>query len=171
MLTKGMVENNLKETQKGKVRMSTIPDRANRSNTPDSSGADYGAGEGTIERTRPVAKAAIERRRKQLAKWTQLGSLLLVTLESALTFRVLFKLIAANPGNPFAHFLYQVTQPFAAPFMSLVGTPAYYGSAFEISTLIGMAVYGALYWIFIRLVWVIFNPAKAVDADKYEPDL
>ncbi len=151
--------------------MSTIPDRANRNVAPDSSGSETFSGGGTEGRTRPVIKTATERRRKALAKWTQVGSLLIITLESALAFRVLFKLIAANPVNPFAHFLYQVTQPFAAPFMSLVVTPTFESSVFEISTLIGMAIYGALYWIIIRLMWVVFNPAKAVDADKYEPDL
>lgn len=151
--------------------MSTIHNQANRNASPDPSGVETNSGSGTEGRTQPVSRTSTERRRKALAKWTQVGSLLIITLESALAFRVLFKLIAANPGNIFAHFLYQVTQPFAAPFISLVVTPNFGGSVFEISTLIGMAIYGALYWIIIRLMWVIFNPAKAVDADKYEPDL
>ncbi len=151
--------------------MSTIHNQANRNIPPDSADVETNSGSGTEGRTQPVTRTATERRRKALAKWTQVGSLLIITLESALAFRVLFKLIAANPGNIFAHFLYQVTQPFAAPFMSLVVTPYFGGSVFEISTLIGMAIYGALYWIIIRWMWVIFNPAKAVDADKYEPDL
>ncbi len=151
--------------------MSTIPERTQPNKLPSSSHYDYSTGEIKPEQSKMQVSPAYERRRRALAKWTQVGALLIITLESALAFRVLFKLIAANPANPFAHFLYQVTQPFAAPFIGLVGMPYFSGSVFEISTLIGMAIFGAVYWIIIRLMWVIFNPTKAVDPDKYEPEL
>ncbi len=151
--------------------MSTMPEKTNRSNMSDPTYGNYEVSKEREERARVSSGPAYERRRRGLAKLTQLASLMLGTLELALAFRVLFKLIDANSANPFAHLLYQVTQPFAAPFLSLVATPSYGGIVFEISTLIGMAVYAVLYWLFIRLMWVIFNPAKAVDPDKYEPDL
>ncbi len=150
--------------------MSTIPERTQPNQLSDTGQRNNNPGERAVDQTR-TAGPAYERRRKQLARWTQFGALLIVTLESALAFRVLFKLIAANPSNPFAHLLYLITQPFAAPFIGRVGNPSFEGVVFEISTLVGMAIYGALYWIIIRLVWVIFNPTKAIDADKYEPDL
>ncbi len=166
MLTGCVVEITVKE-QKGKVIMSTAPERTQPNKMSEPARSGYATSEGTSSNVR----AAAERRRKALAKWTQAGALLMITLESALAFRFLFKMIAANPANPFAHLLYQVTQPFATPFLSLVPTPYFGGSVFELSTLIGMAVYGAVYWIIIRLMWVIFNPTKTIDADKYEPDL
>ncbi len=166
MLTGCVVEITVKE-QKGEVTMSTAPERTQPNKMPEPARSNNTTSEGTST----YARAAAERRRKALAKWTQAGALLMITLESALAFRFLFKLIAANPANPFAHLLYQVTQPFAAPFFSLVPTPNFGGSVFEFSTLIGMAVYGAIYWVIIRLMWVIFNPTKTIDADKYEPDL
>lgn len=151
--------------------MSTIPERTNERKVTETARVENNVNTNTAGQTPGYRSPAYERRRKALAKWTQVGALLIATLEAALAFRVLFKLIAANPSNPFAHFLYQVTQPFAAPFTGLVVTPSFDGAVFEISTLIGMAIYGALYWLMIRLIWVIFNPSKAVDPDKYEPDL
>ncbi len=151
--------------------MSTIPERTQPNKLPESTRPGYNISERTVEQTRIQVSPAYIRRRKALAKWTQVGALIIITLESALAFRVLFKLIAANPANPFAHLLYLVTQPFAAPFFGLVAMPYFDGSVFELSTLIGMAIYGAMYWVIIRLVWVVFNPTKAIDADKYEPDL
>jgi hypothetical protein len=64
-----------------------------------------------------------------------------------------------------------MTGPFLAPFASLTVTPAVDGSVLEIPALIAMAAYGALYFLVIRVMWVIFYPAKARDAAKYEPDL
>src|SRR5512135_3415067 len=117
--------------------MSTLPDRTQPNELSDTARRNYSSNERAGDQVRTTAGPAYERRRKQLARWTQVGALLIVALESALAFRVLFKLIAANPANPFAHLLYLITQPFAAPFIGLVGTPSFGGVVFEISTLIG----------------------------------
>ncbi len=170
MLTGCMIETNVKE-QKCEVTMSTAPERTQPNKLTEPDRSSYTTADAQRERANLNARAAAERRRKSLAKWTQFGALVIITLESALAFRFLFKMIAANPGNPFAAFLYHVTQPFAALFFGLVPDPSFGGSVFEFSTLIGMAIYGAVYWIIIRLIWVVFNPTKAIDADKYEPDL
>jgi hypothetical protein len=111
------------------------------------------------------------RRRARLAKWSQIITLIFVTLELVILFRVVLKLIAANPASPFAQFMYQMTEPFLAPFAGLTAAPAVNGSVLEIPAIIAMAAYGVLYLLIIRSVWVIFNPAKARDAAKYEPDL
>jgi hypothetical protein len=111
------------------------------------------------------------RRLNRLARWSQIITLGFVILESAVLFRVALKLIAANPGSPFAQFMYQITGPFLAPFAGLTAAPAVNGSVLEIPAIIAMAAYGVLYVIIIRSMWVIFHPAKAVDAAKYEPDL
>jgi uncharacterized protein YggT (Ycf19 family) len=89
----------------------------------------------------------------------------------AIAFRVLLKLIAANPASPFAQFMYQMTGPFLAPFAGLTATPSADGAVLEIPALIAMLVYGVLYLLVIRVLWLIFEPAKARDAAKYEPDL
>ncbi len=111
------------------------------------------------------------RRRSRLAKWSQILSLLFFILEVGILFRVGLKLIAANPGSPFTQFVYQMTGPFLAPFAGLTVTPAVNGSVLEIPAIVAMVAYGVLYLLVIRIMWVIFNPAKARDAAKYEPDL
>ena len=96
-------------------------------------------------------------------KATQLIWLLLGLLEAALALRVVFKLIAVNPDNPFAALLYGVTGLFVAPFASLVGTPKAGGMELEISTIIAMIVYLLIAWAFERIVYVLFyRPRGAV---------
>jgi hypothetical protein len=158
-------------SQERQVEMSMMPQRSNRNLVAQPTYTQNIDGEPLLERTKPVALRQRERRRKSLAKWTQVISLIFFILETGLAFRVLLRLIAANPGNEFARFVYQLTFPFSAPFAGLTAMPAANGSVFEISTIIGMAVYGVLYLVIIRGMWVIFNPSKTLDADRYEPDL
>jgi hypothetical protein len=42
---------------------------------------------------------------------------------------------------------------------------------FEIPAFIAMAAYAVLYWLILRFMWVIFDPAKARDAGKFKPDV
>jgi hypothetical protein len=111
------------------------------------------------------------RGRRRLAKWSQVITLIFVILETAIGFRVLLMLIAANPASPFAEFMYQMTGLFLAPLAGLTVTPTVDGAILEIPALIAMAAYSALYFLIIRVMWLVFYPAKARDAAKYEPDL
>ena len=111
------------------------------------------------------------RRRQRLVKWSQIIALIFFVLEVAIAFRVGLKLIAANPASPFAHFIYQMTALFLAPFAGLTISPTAEGAVLEIPTLIAMAAYAVLYWLVLRFMWVIFDPAKARDAGKYKPDV
>ena len=89
-------------------------------------------------------------------KVTQIIWLLLGILESGLALRILFKLIAVNPSNPFASFLYKVTEPFVAPFASLLGTPSSGNMVLEISSIIAMLIYLLIAWVLERIVYVLF---------------
>ena len=83
-------------------------------------------------------------------------------LETLLAFRIGLKLIAANPANPFAMFIYGFTNLFVLPFAGLVPTPAADGSVLELSTFIAMVVYALVFWAVERLVWVIlYRPRQA----------
>ncbi len=110
-------------------------------------------------------------RRKMLVKWNQTITWAFFALEIALAFRVLLKLIAANPLSPFTMFIYHLTRLFVAPFSGITATPDVSGSVLEISSIIGMIAYAVLYWLLIRLIWIIFNPTEPSDASRYEPDL
>ncbi len=111
------------------------------------------------------------RRRQRLAKWSQIIASIFLVLEVAIAFRVGLKLIAANPASPFANFVYRMTELFLAPFAGLTVSPSAEGAVLEIPALIAMAAYAVLYWLILRFMWVIFDPAKARDAAKYKPDV
>jgi hypothetical protein len=89
-------------------------------------------------------------------KATQIVWWLLGILEAFLALRFILKLIAANPANPFAVFVYGFTSLFLFPFAGLTATPAAGGMVLEISTLIAILVYGLIGWAVERLIWVIF---------------
>ena len=89
-------------------------------------------------------------------KVTQLIWLMIGLLEAAIALRVVFKLIAVNAANPFAAFLYSVTDLFVAPFASLIGAPAAGGMVLEISSIIAMIVYFLIAWALERIVYVLF---------------
>lgn len=89
-------------------------------------------------------------------KATQLIWLALGLLEALIALRVLFKLIAVNAANPFAAFLYAITDIFVAPFASLIGAPAAGGMVLEISSIIAMIVYLLVGWVLVQIVNVLF---------------
>lgn len=95
-------------------------------------------------------------------KATQMIWLLFGLLEAAIGLRVLFKLIAVNPANPFAAFLYKVTDLFLAPFASLIGAPAADGMVLEISSIIAMIIYLLVAWALERIVYVLFYRPRGV---------
>ncbi|HEY4693289.1 MAG TPA: YggT family protein [Bellilinea sp.] len=109
-------------------------------------------------------------------KVTQLIWLLFGLLEAAIGLRVIFKLIAVNPSNPFAAFLYRVTDLFLAPFQSLIGSPAAEGMVLEVSSIIAMIVYALIAWALDRLAYVLFyrprggvSVSRTVVADHTQP--
>lgn len=67
-------------------------------------------------------------------------------LTTLLLFRFVLALLAANPTNGFASFIYGFTNPFTAPFYSLFSYdhPTLGVSTFEGYTLVAIAVYGLL---------------------------
>lgn len=87
---------------------------------------------------------------------TEVIWLLLGILEAVIAFRVVFKLIEANAVNPFATFLFKVTDLFVAPFAGLTGTLSTSGMVLEISSIIAMIVYLLIAWALEKIVYVFF---------------
>lgn len=74
-------------------------------------------------------------------------------LEALLGIRLLLALFGANPSNAFANFIYDVSQPFVAPFQGLFNYTFEGGvSRFEIETLVAMIVYALVGWIIVSIV-------------------
>jgi hypothetical protein len=110
----------------------------------------------TESEVRTTQKEPDRERRIFTFKATQLIWLFLGILEAFLALRFVLKLIAANPANPFAVFIYGFTNLFLFPFTGLTVTPSAGGMVLEIPTLIAMLVYGLVGWAIERIVWVIF---------------
>lgn len=74
----------------------------------------------------------------------------ILVLEAIFLLRFFLKLLGADPNNQFAQFLYNLTGFFLYPFAGIVQSGKFGTNVvhvFEWSTLIGMLVYGLLYWI------------------------
>ena len=98
-------------------------------------------------------------------KATYLIWLFLGVIEGFIALRILLKLMAANPDNGFATFIYNVSYIFVFPFLGLTMTPAAGGMVLEISSFIAMAFYALVFFVIERLVWVIFyRPQEAAVA-------
>ena len=87
----------------------------------------------------------------------------LAVVEVILLLRFLLKLIGADPFNPFASFLYNLSGVFDAPFVGIVRDPSFGTHVFEWTTLIAMAVYGLGFWIiYLLLRTTISRPQEPV---------
>lgn len=83
-------------------------------------------------------------------------------LEAFIGLRVAFRMLAANPGNPFASFTYALTDLFLWPFQTLIANPASDGgSVFEVTSLIGMMVYLLLAWVVVEMMWLLLGRERA----------
>lgn len=66
-------------------------------------------------------------------------------LLALLALRFVLALLGANRANPFADLIFSLSLPFVAPFFGLFSYEPIYGQfAFELGTLIAIAVYGIL---------------------------
>ncbi len=87
-----------------------------------------------------------------------------IVLEIILLLRFIFKLIGANQTNAFASFLYALTDIVLAPFNNIVGTGSIHQTqAFEWSTLIGMAVYGLIFFAIRRFLRILISSPEPVE--------
>ena len=100
-------------------------------------------------------------RRLLVSRIAQLIWLLFGALEALIGLRVVLKLIAANPGNPFARLVYAFTDLFLWPFRGLTIAPSFNGMVLELPAMIAILVYALAGWLLVRLVWLLFyNPAS-----------
>ena len=109
-------------------------------------------------------------RNRILVKVTQFITLLAGALETLLGFRVLLRMIAANPANPFAALVYNLSRPFLWPFMDLTVTPNYEGFVLEFMTIIAMLVYALIAWGIVQLIWIVFRQVSTRDVIVYESE-
>jgi hypothetical protein len=87
-------------------------------------------------------------------------------LEVLLVFRFVLKLLGANSFAGFTSFIYGITQPFAAPFLSVFGITKVEGSVFEWTTLLAILVYWLIAVAIIKLLLIGKTVSTPEAADK-----
>jgi len=95
-------------------------------------------------------------------KTKQIVYYILGILEVLFLFRLVFKLLGANPYSGFVSFIYSVTQVFLSPFISILKSPVTRGNVtqavLEPSTIVGMIVYALIAWGIARLIEITSTP-------------
>ena len=108
---------------------------------------------------------------KPLYRGTQIVWYLLGILEALLAFRFVLKLLAANSSAGFSSFIYNVSSPFAGPFLNVFRVTRVEGSIFEWTTLLAMLVYGLIAWGLVKLFLIgktVSTPEAAVKLNREE---
>lgn len=116
---------------------------------------------GGYERQTQVVEDHNAERRLAVSRTAGLIWLLFGILVASIGLRVALKLIAANPANPFAGWLYAFTDLFLLPFSGLTITPSAQGMVLEIPAIIAMLVYALVGWVIVRFVWLVFYQPAA----------
>ena len=105
-------------------------------------------------------RVEISQRAMILSRVIRIISYLVSALLVLLLLRFLLRLSGANPENMFANFIYNLSEPFFAPFdnlfmnpTDLVGT-----NVFDVNVLVAMGAYALLGWLTIRLIYSFFAP-------------
>lgn len=78
-------------------------------------------------------------------------------VEGLIGLRIVLRMMAANPGNPFADFVYTLSSVFLWPFNTLTQNPSSGGVVLEVSSVIAMIVYLLLAWVFVELLWLLLG--------------
>ena len=126
--------------------------------------------QGSSEYVEHVVDNAAAAQRSFTYQFTALLWLMFGALEGLLGLRLILKLLAANPTNPFAQFIYGLSDLFVWPFVGLTVTPSAAGIVVEIHTIVAMVVYAILAWLVISLVRVLMyrNTQRSVRIESRE---
>jgi len=108
---------------------------------------------------REVEEDRAEHRRIEIYRVNGIIWLLFGILEALIGLRVILKLLAANPDNAFATFIYRISRVFLIPFFGLVGEPTADGSVFEVTSIIAMIFYLLIAWGITRLIYLLMMPS------------
>lgn len=100
---------------------------------------------------------------RPLYRGTQIVWYVVGILEALLAFRFVLKLLGANAQAGFTSFIYGVTYPFAAPFLSVFRIPTVESSVLEWTTLLAMLVYFLIALAIIKL-FVMSRPVSTPEA-------
>ena len=100
---------------------------------------------------------------RPLYRGTQIIWYILYIVETILLFRFILKLLGANSGAGFTQFIYGITAPLAAPFITVFRSLRIASTTVEWSTLLAMLVYWLAAWGIVRLL-VMGRPVNNKEA-------
>jgi hypothetical protein len=99
---------------------------------------------------------------------SRLFAILFGIIESLLAFRLIFRLLGANPENGFVSGIYSVTKPIVSVFQGIFSGMVSDGlettSVFEPGTLIAMIVVALIAWLIFKLI----TPRESNRVEKTE---
>ena len=87
-----------------------------------------------------------------LYRGTQIVWYIVGLIDLFLVFRFVLKFLGANPTAGFTTFIYTVTQPLAAPFLTVFRISRIEGSVFEWTTILAAFVYWLVGWGITKLL-------------------
>ncbi len=99
---------------------------------------------------------------KPLYRGTQIVWYILGIVEVLLIFRVILKILDANSAAWFTRFIYEITDPFASPFLRVFSITQIQGSIIEWTTFLAMFVY----WIVAIAITNLFLMGKTVSTPE-----
>jgi hypothetical protein len=110
---------------------------------------------------------------KPLFRSTQVVWFALSLLQVLLVFRFVLKLTGSNPEAGFTNFIYTVTLPFTAPFLTVFPETTIQSNILEWTTLLAMLVYwliavGVIY--FLRMIKTISTPEAAENLNRQDEE-
>lgn len=116
--------------------------------------------EKTVRQIDPQVKGEapqkVYEKKKTIFRINQIVWYVLGFIEVLLVFRLVLKVLGANPYVGFTSFIYSVTNPLAAPFSGILGSSTTGTSLIEWSTIIAAFVYLCIAWGVVYLLNLIY---------------
>ena len=113
--------------------------------------------DGDFEQRRRVVEHVPSGRTVFLSRFNQFIALVTAVIMALLGFRFLLILANANPSNPFANIVYNITAFFVYPFQTLFANPTMGdGTVIEMTTLLAMIVYLVAAALLSTLIRILF---------------
>ena len=119
--------------------------------------------EGDYEHRQRVVEHRPSTQNVIMSRVNQLLWLITTVIEILIGLRIVLKLVAANPINGFADFIYNVTFVFVAPFATLLQNPAFgtNGAILELTSLIAMLVYFIVALVLVSLIRILLRDTSS----------
>jgi hypothetical protein len=120
--------------------------------------------DGDFEQRRRVVEHSPSGRNVFISRLNQFIWLIAGVITALLGFRFVLIMANANPSNPFANLVYNLTSWLVYPFQGLLANPTTSsgGSVFEITTLLAMVVYLMAAGLLTALIRIVFAERNGI---------